>query len=101
MFNQLKGARVFSNIDLRLGYYRLKIKEEDIPKTTFRTHCRIFELLVILFDLMNRVLRPFLDKFMVISIKNFFRSCYLWKKDIYRPKEGRSYFQMGETYERD
>jgi hypothetical protein len=78
LFNQLKGAHVFSKIDLRSGYYQMRIKGQDVPKTTFKTRYGHFEFLVLPFgltnaptlfmDLMNRVFRPYLDKFVVVFI---------------------------------
>jgi len=77
-FDQLERVRVFSKIDLRSGYYQLLIKEQDAPKTTFRTRYGHYEFLVMPFglinaptvfmDLMNRVFWPYFDKIVVVFI---------------------------------
>ncbi|KAI3686448.1 hypothetical protein L1987_80124 [Smallanthus sonchifolius] len=78
LFDQLQGPVSILKIDLRSGYPQLKIKEEDIPKTTFRTRYGHYEFLVMPFgltiapavfmDLMNRVCRLYLDKFVIVFI---------------------------------
>nr|GEY38796.1 putative reverse transcriptase domain-containing protein [Tanacetum cinerariifolium] len=78
LFDQLQGSSVYSKIDLRSSYHQLKVREEDILKTTFRTCYGHYEFQVlpygltnepaVFMDLMNQVCKPYLDKFVIVFI---------------------------------
>ncbi|GJY20814.1 putative reverse transcriptase domain-containing protein [Tanacetum coccineum] len=78
IFDQLQGSSVYSKIDLRAGYHQLRFRDEDIPKTAFRTYYGHYEFqvmpfgltnaLAVFMDLMNQVCKPYLDKFMIAFI---------------------------------
>jgi hypothetical protein len=80
MFDQLRGACVFSKIDLRSGYHQLKIQRSDIPMTAFTTRYGLYEYTVMSFGLtnapayfmylMNKVFMEYLDKFVVVFIND-------------------------------
>ncbi|WVZ84710.1 hypothetical protein U9M48_031705 [Paspalum notatum var. saurae] len=78
LFDHLRGATVFSKIDLRSGYHQIKVRKEDIPKTAFSMRYGLYEYVVMSFGLtnamaffmylMNSVFMNELDKFMVVFI---------------------------------
>ena len=78
LFDQLRGAQVYSKIDLRTGYHQLRVRETDIPKTEFKTRYGHFKFTVMPFrltnalaafiDLMHRVFQPYLDQFVVVYV---------------------------------
>ena len=78
MFDQLRGARVYSKIDLHNGYHHLRVRDTNIPKTSFRTRYGHFEFMVMPFgltnapaafmDLMHRIFQPYLYQFVVVFV---------------------------------
>nr|GFB24232.1 RNA-directed DNA polymerase homolog [Tanacetum cinerariifolium] len=93
LFDQLQGSSVYSKIDLRSGYHQLRVREEDILKTAFRTRYGHYEFQVMPFgltnatavfmDLMHRVCKPYMDKFVIVFIDDIL----VYSKDEKEHKE--------------